>query len=77
MTTTRRVCSVVLAYMLLEGCGGGSPDEGGQREPPPVEETVFGDAVGTMERARGVEDTTLQHKQDLDRAIDQQDAGEQ
>jgi hypothetical protein len=76
MTTTRRVCSVVLAYMLLQGCGG-SPDEGGQREPPPVDETVFGDAVGTMDRARGVEDTTLQRKQDLDRASDQQETGEQ
>jgi hypothetical protein len=76
MTTTRRVCSVVLAYMLLQGCGG-SPGEGEQREPPPVEETAFGDAVGTMDRARGVEDTTLQHKQDLDRAIDQQETGNQ
>ena len=76
MTTIRRVCSVVFACMLLAACGG-SADEGGQREPPPIDETAFGDAVGTMDRARGVEDTTLQHKQDLDRAIDQQETGEQ
>lgn len=75
MTTIRRVCSVVFACMLFEACGG-SPGEVDEREPPPVEDTVFGDAVGTMDRARGVEDTTLQHKRDLDRAIDQQETGD-
>jgi hypothetical protein len=76
MTTIRRVCSVVFACLIVAACGGSSAEEE-QREPPPVEDTVFGDAVGTMDRARAVEDTTLQHKQDLDRAIDQQEAGEQ
>jgi hypothetical protein len=76
MTTIRRVCSVVVACLAVAACGGSAEDE--QREPPPaVEDTAFGDAVGTMDRARAVEDTTLQHKQDLDRAIDQQEAGEQ
>jgi hypothetical protein len=75
MTTIRRVCSVVCACLLAAACGGTGEEE--QRQPPPVEDTAFGDAVGTMDRARAVEDTTLQHKQDLDRAIDEQETGQQ
>jgi hypothetical protein len=61
--------------LLAAACGGTGEEE--QRQPPPVEDTAFGDAVGTMDRARAVEDTTLQHKQDLDRAIDEQETGQQ
>lgn len=42
-------------------------------EPPPVKDTVFGDAVGTLDKARQVEDTTLQHKADLDAALKSQE----
>ena len=41
-----------------------------KQEPPPVKDTAFGDMVGTMDRARGVEDTTMQHKADTDKALD-------
>ncbi|MGH8185481.1 MAG: hypothetical protein ACREUC_02880 [Steroidobacteraceae bacterium] len=74
MTTIRRACAAMFASLIVTACGSGGESE--QPEPPPVEDTVFGDAVGTMDRARGVEDTTLQHKQDLDRAIDEQTTGE-
>jgi hypothetical protein len=76
MTTIRRVCSVLGACVIVAACGADSGEEE-QRQPPPVEDTVFGDAVGTMDRARAVEDTTLQHKQDLDRAIDEQETDQQ
>lgn len=39
-------------------------------EPMPVEETVFGDTVGAIDKARAVEDVTLKHKENLDRAMD-------
>lgn len=41
-----------------------------RHEPPkPVKDTVFGDMVGTMDKARAVEDTAMQHKQDIDAAV--------
>ncbi len=41
-----------------------------KQEPPPVKQTAFGDMVGTMDRARSVQDTTMQHKAETDKALD-------
>ncbi len=41
-----------------------------KQEPPPVKDTAFGEMVGTMDRARGVQDTTMQHKAYTDKALD-------
>jgi len=60
--------SIGLLSCALSACGP-SPEE--QREPPAVKDTAFGDMVGTMDRARGVEDTTMQHKEDVDRSLDE------
>jgi len=57
--------ALALAALLLAACGSQQPPA----EPPPVKDTVFGDAVGTMDKARGVEGTVMQQKQDLDRAL--------
>ncbi len=38
--------------------------------PMPVEDTVFSETVGAMDKARAVDDVTRQHKQDLDRAME-------
>jgi len=65
MKTNQRF-SLVAALLLLTACG--AQDEP-RPEPPPVEDTAFGDMVGTMDKARAVEDTTLQHKEDIDRAL--------
>lgn len=59
-------CLAVLA--TLTAC---SPDPA-PREPsplPPVKDTFAGDMVGAMDKARSVEATTLQHKEDMDRAV--------
>lgn len=61
-----------LAVAILAGCGA-AENEAGERQPPPVEDTVFGDTVGTLDKARAVEDTVMQHKQELDRRLEQQD----
>jgi hypothetical protein len=53
--------------VVLAGCGGGQEQA---EEPMPVEESMFGDMVGTMDKARSVEQTTLDHKEHLDRAMD-------
>jgi hypothetical protein len=67
MTTIRRVLCLIAGAASLGACG--SADDGSRAAPPPVEDTAFGDMVGSMERARAVEDVTLQHKESLDRAV--------
>lgn len=54
-------------FMGISGCA----DK--RDEPPPVKDTVFGDAVGTLNKARTVEDTTLQRKTDIDAALKSQE----
>ncbi|MFO7189803.1 MAG: hypothetical protein DIU74_008970 [Pseudomonadota bacterium] len=39
-------------------------------EPPPVEDTAFGELSSALDRAHAVEDANLQRKQDLDRALE-------
>lgn len=67
MTATQRSLLALIASLVVSlglcACGA-------REEPPPVKDTVFGDAVGTMDKARAVEDTTMRHKEDLDRAME-------
>ncbi len=62
-----RALALVAGLSILSACGSDAPPE----PPPPVSETVFGDTVGTMDRARAVEDVTQAQKQALDAAIRQ------
>jgi len=63
-----RVLSLLLLSAWLAACG--SAEE--PRKPPPVEHTVFQDTVVTpIEKAKGVEDTVMQQKRDVDQAVDQ------
>ena len=61
---------LLTAGLMLSACGDSEP-AGPPPPPPPVSETVFGDAVGTMDRARAVEDVTMQQKQAIDQALEQ------
>jgi hypothetical protein len=62
------VLSLLLLSAWLAACG--SAEE--PRKPPPVEDTVFKDTVVTpIEKAKGVEDTVMQQKRDVDQAVDQ------
>jgi hypothetical protein len=63
-----RTLAALVICGALSACGGGQEEP---REPMPVKDTVLGDAIGTMDKARAVEDTTMQHKEDLDRAMDE------
>jgi hypothetical protein len=65
---TRSAFAILGAVLLLLGCGA-AEDASESSEPPPVEETAFGDMVGTIDKARSVEGTVLQQKEDTDRAI--------
>ena len=63
----RNAASLALAALLLAACG----SEQKPPEPPPVQDTVFGDAAGAMDKARAVEGTVMQHKEDIDRTLQQ------
>lgn len=62
----------VLTLALLGGCGA-ADDAAKDREPPPVEETVFKDMAGTMDKARGVEGMLQQQKEERDRQVMESD----
>ena len=70
MKSRQRIGSIAICLVALGGCGGGSAEPEERPAPPPVEDTVFGDTVGTLDKARGVQDTVDSHKQDLDRQMD-------
>jgi hypothetical protein len=65
---TRSAFAILGAVLLLLGCGA-AEDSSETAEPPPVEETAFGEMVGTIDKAHSVEGTVLQQKEDTDRAI--------
>jgi len=65
-TTLQRIGLATICVCLLAACGG-SPQP---QEPPPVEDTAFGAMVGTMDKARGVQDTVDAQKQQTDRQLD-------
>jgi hypothetical protein len=72
MNAAHRSLAALFVASALSACGTGQDES---REPPPIEDTVFGDTVGAMDKARGVEATTLQHKQELDRAMEAAEGG--
>jgi len=75
MTSFERLCAVTIGCAVLAACGSSQQEEQ-QEDPfsadaPLPEETAFSDMTDTLERARGVEDATMQHKQSIDRALEQ------
>lgn len=68
--TSLSLAALALAGCVLAACGSSQAPE-----PPPVKDTVFGDMEATKDRARAVEDITMQQKKSLDEAIDAQSNG--
>jgi nitrous oxide reductase accessory protein NosL len=75
MAIYQRLLLAAIAFLALHGCGSSS-EQTAPAEPPPVKDTAFGDMVGTMDKARGVQNTVDAQKQDLDRQL-QSAEGEQ
>lgn len=76
MTHSQRTLPAVLCLFMLAACGGQSESEA-RPQPPPVEDTAFGDMVGTMDEARGVQDTMDGRKQELDQRLQAEEASTQ
>jgi hypothetical protein len=55
----------------ITACGSKSePSPEPSQEAARVKEGAFGDMVGTMDKARAVEGTTMEHKEEIDRSLD-------
>lgn len=67
MTHLQRLLLAAAWLFVLNGC---NSKPAPPAEPPPVKDTAFGDMVGTMDKARGVQDTVDAQKQATDRQID-------
>ena len=65
MTHFHRTLLVVSCLCILGGCGSSSEPA----PPPPVKDTAFGDMAGTMDKARGVQDTVDAQKQEIDNQV--------
>ncbi len=61
----------LLALAMTTVVAACTPDPGPEKPtpPPPLKDTVFGDMAGAVDKARGVEATTMQQKQEMDRAL--------
>ena len=78
--SSARILSITLALTVLAGCGGTTSEPSKKDEAAATadakargrdtDKTVFDDMIQTEDRARGVEDTLMQSKQDTDAAID-------
>jgi hypothetical protein len=57
------------AVLALAGCGGGEPEP--EKEPMKVEDTVFGDLVGTQDKARDRTNAAMDgHREALEKQIE-------
>ena len=57
--------AVAALSLVLSACGSRHESE----PTPAVEDTAFGDMTGAMDKARGVEDTLQQQKENMDRSL--------
>lgn len=64
-----RILFVLCAAMSLTACGPGTDDAQPARDPPPVKDTAFGDLVGTVDKAKGVQDTVDAQKRATDAQV--------
>lgn len=67
-----RAMGFVCVLSCLAACGPAADAPPPESAPMQVEDTAFGDMSKAMDKARTVEDTTLQHKEDLDRRLEQE-----
>ena len=75
MKTRAATSAVLLALALTAGCGAEEPpqDDAAARElGRDTDQTVFDDMIQTQDRARGVEQTTMDAKAAADAAIEAQ-----
>ncbi len=61
------------AVLAIAGCGGGEPEP--EKEPMKVEDTVFGDLVGTQDKARDRTNAAMEsHREALQKQLEADEA---
>ncbi len=72
MRPAARLTLSALLLAMLAACGAPAPQdkEEARAKGRDTDETVFDDMIQTQDKARAVEDLSMQHKADLDAAID-------
>ncbi len=66
--TTVGLLAVALA---IAGCGGGEPEPEPAKEPMKVEDTVFGDLIGTQDKARDRTNAAMEtHREALESQLE-------
>jgi hypothetical protein len=72
MRPAARLTLSALLLAMLAACGAPAPQdkEEARAKGRDTDETVFDDMIQTQDKARAVEDLSMQHKSDLDAAID-------
>jgi hypothetical protein len=68
MKTIQRACSVAILASICAACGSEPQPE---PEPMTPTDTFAGDQIRAIERAQAVEATTMQSKQAIDRALEE------
>lgn len=67
-----RFLTLILLCLLLAACGNEAADDAAGKED---EESVFDPLVESVDKAKAVEDTVLQQKEDMDEAMKQMEEG--
>ena len=74
MRPAARLTLSALLLAMIAACGAPAPapqdKEEARAKGRDTDETVFDDLIQTQDKARAVEDVSMQHKPDLDAAID-------
>jgi hypothetical protein len=72
MRPAARLTLSALLLAMLAACGAPAPQdkEEARAKGRDTDETVFDDMIQTQDKARAVDDLSMQHKADLDAAID-------
>lgn len=65
MNAVHRLLAALFVAAALTACGAGQ-----EQAQAPAADNALKDMVGTMDKARGVETTTMEHKKDLDKAME-------
>lgn len=72
MATQYRIGSTLITALTfaisLSACGPGH-DDAPAHEPPPIKDTAFGAMVGTIDKAKGVQDTVDAQKRATDSQV--------
>jgi hypothetical protein len=67
-----KILTLIVYCLMLSACGNGPADDAATHED---EESVFDPLIESVDKAKGVEDTVMQQKEDMDDAMQRMEEG--